>query len=527
MISKVIHAEEEKFLSTLKDGENQFSIIVEGLKKEKKDTVPAPDLFRIYDTYGFPLELSKEIAKDHNLAVDESGFEALLGQQQERSRKKSMFGEDIFKIEELKLKEVTEFVGYESRACEGQIVKIIKEGKEADFVSEGQEALLVLDATPFYAESGGQLADHGLITTNEGEFVVEDVSKIGETIVHKGRVQKGKISKDKAQPVVDQERRNALMRAHTATHLLQAVLRKVLGEHVTQQGSLVDEDRLRFDFTHFKALTSQELAQIESLVNNYIMKGIGVAKDVISYDEAKKQGALAFFKDKYQDEVRVVSIGDASKELCGGTHLKNTAEVGLFSIKSESSISSGVRRIEAVVGKGAQEEFLQLKKEIKGTASNLKCSVEAVSSAIKKMQDDFKSEKESREELEKELITLKSKEIISSKKEIQGISFLIHEFKDKEIGTLLCLSDTLRGQVGSLFLFVVSWSSEKNSFLCSTTDDLVKKGINAKKFVAQFKDDLGLRGGGRDNLVQGVIAQEKEGFLKKLEDSIKSFLSKK
>ncbi|MCK5493946.1 MAG: alanine--tRNA ligase, partial [Candidatus Omnitrophica bacterium] len=343
IISKVIKAEEERFLLTLREGEDYFLMELEKIKRNKEDVVGASELFRLYDTYGFPLELSKDIADKHMVKVDEKGFKNLLKEQQSRSRKKSMFDENIFKGGDTSFEGVTEFVGYDRCDSESVILRVIfldKEDnsiqKDREFLSDNDKGLIVLDKTPFYPEGGGQLSDKGTIETNNGKFMVEETLRINQSIVHKGKVIEGKIyCKDKVSVKIDFERRNALMRAHTSTHILQSALRKVLGDHVTQQGSFVDEDRMRFDFTHFNSLSKEEVGKIENMVNLLILKGDSVNKEVLSLEQAKEKGALAFFKDKYKDKVRVVFIGDYSKELCGGMHIDNTCQIGSFTIISE------------------------------------------------------------------------------------------------------------------------------------------------------------------------------------------------
>ncbi|UCD15664.1 MAG: alanine--tRNA ligase [Candidatus Omnitrophota bacterium] len=525
-ISQIVLAEEEKFLHTLGEGRSQFSIIVEDLKKKGADTVKALDCFRLYDTYGFPLELSKEIAAAHNLKVDEEGFTVLLKEQQDRSRKKSMFAETIFEESKLPLSEVSRFSGYELLKVEGQILQLIKDNKYCSCLESGQEGLIVLDSTPFYPESGGQLTDKGIIKTKEGQFKVEAVFKVNEAIVHQGRVVEGRIVKGIAFACVDSGRRAALMRAHTATHLLQAALRQVLGPHVMQQGSLVDEDRLRFDFTHFNRLTDKQIKRAEEVVNEFILRADPVKKRVISYTEAKDEGALAFFKDKYGDSVRVVSISDYSKELCGGTHLDNTAGVGFFSIVSESSISSGVRRIEAVVGRQAYDNLKNIRDSVEQVSGLLRCKHKDLKTTVARLMDDLKKERAKNAQLEKKIISWRIEEVIKTKKKIKGRNFLVYSFTDKDYPLLLYLSDLLKKKIDSVFMFFISSFAGKDIFVCSVSADYIKKGFTCKKFISTFSKDLFLKGGGRDSCAQGVILSKPRGFLKKLDDCIKEFLIK-
>ncbi|MBU1121818.1 MAG: alanine--tRNA ligase [Candidatus Omnitrophota bacterium] len=524
-ISQIVLSEEEKFIYTLGEGRTQFSGIVKDLKKAGGDTVNAADCFRLYDTYGFPLELSKEMASSHNLKIDEEGFGELLKQQQARSRKNSMFGEEIFKKVGLFISTVSRFSGYEQLKAESQILRLIRDNKNCDSLNQGDSGFVVLDITPFYPEGGGQLTDKGLIKTKEGEFSVEKVVKVNEAIVHSGKVIKGKIIKGGAFVSVDSDRRKALARSHTATHLLQAALRKILGSGVTQQGSLVDEDKLRFDFTHFNRLTDNQIKKIEEEVNKFILRADMVEKRLVSYAEAKEAGALAFFKDKYGESVRVVSISDYSKELCGGTHLDNTSGVGLFSIVSEASISSGVRRIEAVVGMGAYNNLKSIGDSVSGIETLLRCNHKDLKPAVIKLIDDLKKEKDKNSRLEKKMISLQVSELIKMKQKIKGRDFLVCTFEEKNYPVLLYLSDLLKKKMDSGFMFLISSCEGKDIFVCSVSDDYLKEGITCKKFISEFGKELFLKGGGRDNLSQGVILSRTKGFLTKLDDCIKKLLS--
>lgn len=526
LIADVLDSEEEKFIGTLEEGEKRISVLVEGLKKQGKSIIEGQDAFRLYDTYGLPLELSKEYAQSRAMIVDEEGFKACLEKQKELSRKKSMFDTDIFKKGQFSLSETTQFLGYESLSTGVSVLRLFCESAELESLKEGEEGVIVLDKTPFYAESGGQLTDKGTIKTATGQFAVEEVFRVNEAILHRGRVLSGEITKGAATAVVDSARRRALARAHTATHLLQAALRKVLGAHVAQQGSLVDEDTLRFDFTNPKALQPLELEKTEDAVNGFILDASTVDKRTLSLEEAKKQGALAFFKDKYKDVVRVVSIGNYSKELCGGTHCANTAEIGVFVITSESSISSGTRRIEALVGDAAYRYLKNIRTFVKDSAVLLKCSPQELSLCVRRLFDDVKEEKVAKTSLQKQIITLEGKEIIAEKKEINGVPFLAYSFNDKAADVLLYLCDTLKNQNTSLFIFFVSKTAEKDIFICSATNDIIEKGFSCDKFVAQYKEELLLRGGGRKNLVQGVVMQRSDNYLEKIRECFLKFTNR-
>ena len=506
-VTKVVHAEEDKFLSTLNSGRDQFSVMVDGLKAQGQKTVKAQDLFKLYDTYGFPLELSKDMAARENLGIDEAGFDKLFGEQQARSRQASKFDGAVFNADSPLLQKVKslpcQFLGYDQCALDSEVIFMVKGTEEISSLSTGEEGIIFLSKSVFYAESGGQLCDKGTIRTPSGEFFVEEVNKVGEAIAHHGRVKKGEINKNEpAAGCVDAKRRKGLMRAHTTTHLLQAALRNILGDHVAQQGSLVDDDRLRFDFTHFSALTKDELKIIEAQVNARIFDGIKVDKQVLSLDEAKKQGALAFFKDKYKDEVRTVFIADFSKELCGGIHLDNTIEAGLFVIVNEASIASGVRRIEALTGVKAWQYLQDLAQSAKVTAAALNCPANGLPQALDRLQNELKISEQKIENLNRVAIKQKTGTLTQDKENVSGVDTIVHDFGAASKDELMHAWDDLKKQ-GNLFVFLSAM--ENKFYICAATDDLVVKGMSCKKFLSDYSAKLGIKGGGRDNLVQGSL----------------------
>jgi len=522
VISKVIKAEEDKFVITLKEGKEQLLREIESLKAKKIDSIEAKVLFRLYDSYGFPLELSKDIAAKHKLKTDDQGFKDLLGQQQARSRKQSMFDESIFSSSEFSNLGETEFLGYECLKADNKILRLFSGDQEQKSLILGDEGVIILDKTPFYPEGGGQLTDKGEIKTDGGKFLVAKVFKVDKTILHKGKVLEGIIKEGKASSLVDAKRRKALARAHTATHLLQSALRAVLGDHVAQQGSLVDEDVFRFDFTHFQALSSSELSDVEDKVNDYILSDDQVGKEELSMKEATSGGALAFFKDKYEDKVRVVSIGKYSKELCGGTHLDNTSGIGIFIIETESSISSGIRRIQALVG-GRAKEYLKVVREREASISRrLKAKPEDIESVIKNRSDQLKKNQVQISQLEKQSLVLKMPDIQKSATSINDISFIASDIPSKDYSALLYLSDQLRKDETSAFIFLTS-KVDKDIFVCAGTDNLVRKGLTCKKFIGDFKDELGLRGGGKEASAQGVITNKDKNFLENVKGCFSKF----
>ncbi len=524
-ITKVIRSEEEKFLATIKDGEQQFSAIAGGLKASGAKAVPAADLFKLYDTYGFPLELSKEMAANQGLAIDAEGFDKLFKEQQERSRSASKFDGAVFAESSAISKKIntlaSRFVGYDQCTVNSQISFLTLGVAEKDSLSSGEEGLLFLEETPFYAEGGGQMGDKGVILTASGEFVVEEVIKIDAMIAHQGRVVKGEIKKgETASACVDMLRRRAMMRAHTATHLLQAALREVLGSHVVQQGSLVDCDRLRFDFTHFTALNREQLKKVETIVNARILDSLPVGKDELSLDEAKAKGALAFFKDKYKDKVRMISIADFSKELCGGTHIDNTAEICRFFIESEASIASGVRRIEAVTGEQAYKTAQVFEETLEYLEEMLNCNAGNLLQTVGRLQTDLKEARQQLANLNKNAVAAKAKGLAASKESVNGVDILVQDLGSATKDELLHAWDTLR-QGGTLVAFLLA--SANNIFICGASDDLAQKGISCKRFIVGYGPSLGIKGGGRDNLVQGV-AQNAD--LEKIKAAIREFIIK-
>lgn len=522
-ISQVIRREEEKFLASLKGARAQFQTVAASLKKENLHVVDAAMAFRLYDTYGFPLELTKDLAREHDFDVDEAGFVQLLEQQKDISRQKSMFCNSIFTGSDHDICESVEFLGYTSFSSEALILRIIKGREDASRLAAGEEGILILDRTPFYPESGGQSADRGFIETKSALFKVSGVQKVKDAILHHGVVVKGVLRQSSCRAYIDQARRRALARAHTATHLLQAALRAVLGEHVTQQGSFVDEDRLRFDFTHFTGLSRDEIASVENKVNEYIFCSDHVSKEVTSFQDAKEKGALAFFKDKYGDQVRMVRIGEYSTELCGGTHLENTAEVALFLITAESSISSGIRRIEALVGKSAYRKALSWRDELRRVAVSLKVTEDKVADAVLHREKILKESESSLRRLQEQELRGQIQGLLSQKVTIAGIDTFIVFLKDKTFDHLLSAADFIRRHATRAFVFIVSSSAGKDIFVAATTQGAADEGVALDVFIKRYGTSLGIKGGGRGLLAQGVFIHKPDSA--RITSSIKEFLS--
>ena len=520
-ISKIIASEEEKYFLAIKEGEIQANFVMDQLSKAAKKEFPPEDVFRLYDTHGVPLEIIKEFAQIRGFDINQEKFEALFAKQQERSRKKSMFDRNIFKEGDFDLKERSEFIGYDNLEGKCTILKLFVDNIEKEAIGKGHKGLVILDKTCLYPEGGGQLNDTGKIISKSGEFKVDKVFKVADAIVHQGSVVSGEIQKEKGVVSVDKMRREALARAHTATHLLQAALRQVLGEHVVQQGSLVDQDKFRFDFTHFNRLTEQEIEAVENLVVKFIANTDKVEKKELSLEDAKREGALAFFKDKYHNNVRVVSISDYSKELCGGTHVNNTSQIEKFAIISESSISSGIRRIEASVGKDKNESLLSRRKD--------KIKVKKVLEE-KKKADKINVVKAIGNQ-EGEFISPETGDIIGLEK-IEEINLLVRVFepaasiKNAASKAILIFADRIKQKIGSGIIFIATKGCDKDVFICLATDDIIKNGFSCKKLISESGESLFLTGGGNDKKAQGVVSKIEDDFIAKVKEAINKFIKK-
>jgi len=503
-ISQIILAEERRFHDTLEDGLNILNSLMEELKKKNLNTLSGEDTFKLYDTYGFPFELTQAIAEREGFIVDKKGFELLMEGQRKRSQEKSKLKKGIFIMdeEERKLEKsiisATKFVGYENFEVSTKVLVIFKGGRNVHEASTDEEIEIILEETPFYPEGGGQVGDKGLIIGEEGKVKVEDTLSKDDYIVHYGKVISGKIKvNDKVKASVDKERRLDIMRNHTATHLLQSALREILGSHVQQAGSLVEAERLRFDFTHFKAIEEEQLMRIESKVNEYIRRNDKLIFEIMKLEEAKRKGALAFFGEKYKEEVRVVSIGDYSKELCGGTHLNYTGEIGLFIITNESSIAQGVRRIEAITGRFAYQKIREKLSLLRNISSTYKIKEEDILDYINNLLGKIKTQ-------EKELSKLKLKffekvELEELMKEVRNLDEikLILKRLDEPIETLRKYIDILRQRLKDKFCIIFSSGYEgKASFLIASNI------LDAKELALKISLLIGGSGGGKKDLAQ-------------------------
>jgi len=527
-IKGIVRSEEERFLRTLKAGIELVEKAIDRAKKEGRDYLSGKEVFKIYDTYGFPVDLIDEIASEQGIRVDYTEFERELERQREEARKH-------FKVETKKVKPIytelknrgiqSEFVGYTDLVVESPIKALVKGEEEVDFLSEGEEGEIILERSPFYPEGGGQVGDQGLIETSEGLFKVEDTQKPVEgLIVAKGRVIKGKIRKgDIAVAKVDREKREATARHHTATHLLHAALRNVLGDHVRQAGSLVHPEYLRFDFTHFEPLTAEDIEKIEELINREIQANKDVVCRVMPYDEAVKSGAMAIFEEKYGDTVRVIEVPDFSKELCGGTHVKRTGDIGFFKIISQSSVGAGVRRVIAKAGMPAVREAQKTFKTLQEVSQKLVSKPEEVVLKIEKLQEELKEKEKELQRLKQELLKQQLDKAVKVKP-LEGINLVWGTFDGVPMEELRNLADVLRQKHKPAVVFLVNKQGEKLQTVLAITKEIADKDkLNAGKLIKEVGKILGGGGGGRPDMAQGggTKVENVERAVEKLKELIK------
>jgi len=503
-IIKAIELEEARFGETLNTGLE----LIESIMSERAGEISGEDAFRLYDTYGFPVELTAEIARSRGFSVDVDGFEKEMEKQRERARAAHKFQlaeGGVSEIHDLDIEE-TPFVGYESLGHKSVIISLLVDGESVEMIEEGQEASLVLETTPFYGEMGGQAGDTGEVFSGSGRFAVTSTIRVpADIIVHQGRVTGGSLAVgDEVEAVVDGERRLDIARNHTATHLLQLALREVLGGHVQQRGSLVAPERLRFDFSHLAAMSREELQQVQHIVNEKIRQNLAVYDEELPYKKAIEEGAIALFDEKYGDEVRVLKIGrpSVSAELCGGTHVASTGELGFFRILGESGIGAGLRRIEAVTGRGAEtyvERFLSDWQEI---AQIVGASSENVPSKVAGTARDRDLWQRKYIDSERERARDKAESLLSHVEEVKGVKVLAAKVASFSVETLREMSDHLREQMKSGIIVLGSIYEEKPVFLAVVTPDLVEKGYDAGKIVREVAGVTGGGGGGKARLAQ-------------------------
>jgi alanyl-tRNA synthetase len=507
-IQKMIRLEEERFHATLSEGLRMLYEGIDKIQGQQKKVISGEMAFMLYDTYGFPLDLTRDVAEEKGFEVDIKVFEKLMKNQREKAKsaRKTNFESDVLS-ELLSNVPPTQFLGYDQLVSKARVIKIIQNEEIVETTSANDtsdETILVLDRTPFYAEAGGQIGDKGVIKGDNFEFLVENTLKTSDgKIYHLGNLSKGCVNiNDNVVAAVDGVRRKSISRNHSATHLLHKALKDVLGGHVNQAGSLVDQERLRFDFSHFASMTPQEIRKVEDIVNEVILKNLPVKILETTVNEAQELGAVALFGEKYGQKVRLVTMGDYSKELCGGTHVKYTAEIGLFKIVSESSIGSGLRRIEAVTGTNLLNYFALILENINNIADILKVSTNELKEKIEEILRNRKEAEREIESFRQQMINTQVEKIFMKKATTSKIDFISSKVEIKEIDDLRKLCDALKAKLASGIIVLGGISGHKVYFVAAVTDDLVSKGFHAGKIVRQVAQIAGGSGGGRKDFAQ-------------------------
>ncbi|HGT6887157.1 TPA: alanine--tRNA ligase [Escherichia coli] len=496
-VEQVLKTEEEQFARTLERG---LALLDEELAKLSGDTLDGETAFRLYDTYGFPVDLTADVCRERNIKVDEAGFEAAMEEQRRRAREASGFGADYNAM--IRVDSASEFKGYDHLELNGKVTALFVDGKAVDAINAGQEAVVVLDQTPFYAESGGQVGDKGELKGANFSFAVEDTQKYGQAIGHIGKLAAGSLKVgDAVQADVDEARRARIRLNHSATHLMHAALRQVLGTHVSQKGSLVNDKVLRFDFSHNEAMKPEEIRAVEDLVNAQIRRNLPIETNIIDLEAAKAKGAMALFGEKYDERVRVLSMGDFSTELCGGTHASRTGDIGLFRIISESGTAAGVRRIEAVTGEGAittvhadSDRLSEVAHLLKGDSNNLADKVRSVLERTRQLEKELQQLKE--QAAAQESANLSSKAI-----DVNGVKLLVSELSGVEPKMLRTMVDDLKNQLGSTIIVLATVAEGKVSLIAGVSKDVTDR-VKAGELIGMVAQQVGGKGGGRPDMAQ-------------------------
>ncbi len=500
-IEKILRIEEEQFGRTLDRG----MALLENILTDMNGTViSGDDVFKLYDTYGFPADLTADIARERDLTIDQNGFDVAMKSQRERAQQASNFGTDY--NEQLKSEQKSDFNGYTQHSISSKIVELFLAGERVETLNVGDKGVIILDTTSFYAESGGQVGDTGLISNETGIFDVQDTVKVGNAIAHQGIAKTTFTLNQTVNAEINVERRTKIVKNHTATHLIHAALRDTLGEHVTQKGSLCDADKLRFDFSHFEAVTAEELHTVESIVNNEIRANHQRNTELMEIDAAKAKGAMALFGEKYEEEVRVVTLGHFSTELCGGVHVDRTGDIGLFKITSESGIAAGTRRIEAVTGVGALVHIDEQAKTLNKVASLIKSDVSNVSSKIEQLMSKTKLLEKENTQLKQKLAAQAGSDLVSQAVEINNIKVLVANLENTESKALKGMVDDLKNKMGSGIIFLAVANDDKVSLIAGVTKDLTGK-VKAGELVNTIAQQVGGKGGGRPDMAQAGGSQ--------------------
>ncbi|WP_293791834.1 alanine--tRNA ligase [uncultured Pantoea sp.] len=496
-VENALKNEEEQFAKTLERG---LALLDEELAKLQGDTLDGETVFRLYDTFGFPADLTADVCRERNLKIDEAGFEAAMEQQRQRAREASGFGADYNNV--IRIDAATDFKGYDHLELNATVEALFVDGQQVEQISAGQDAVVVLDETPFYGESGGQVGDTGVLAGQNAEFSVQDTQKYGKAIGHIGKLSSGQLRVgDRLHAQVDETRRARIRLNHSATHLLHAALRQVLGDHVGQKGSLVNDKYLRFDFSHFEAMKPQEIRQVEDIVNAQIRRNLAVETEIMDLDDAKQKGAMALFGEKYDQRVRVLTMGDFSTELCGGIHALRTGDIGLFRIQSESGTAAGVRRIEAVTGEGAlaqvnaqSQQLLDVAQLVKANSSNLNEKVRGLVDHVRALEKELQQLRD--QQAAQESASLSSKAV-----DVKGTKLLVSELSNVEPKMLRTMVDDLKNQLTSAIIVLATVDDGKVSLIAGVTKDLTDR-VKAGELIGELASQVGGKGGGRPDMAQ-------------------------
>ncbi|WP_139370685.1 alanine--tRNA ligase, partial [Salmonella enterica] len=496
-VEQVLKTEEEQFARTLERG---LALLDEELAKLQGDTLDGETAFRLYDTYGFPVDLTADVCRERNIKVDEAGFEAAMEEQRRRAREASGFGADYNAM--IRVDSASEFKGYDHLELNGKVTALFVDGKAVEAINAGQEAVVVLDQTPFYAESGGQVGDKGELKGAGFTFAVDDTQKYGQAIGHLGKLSAGALKVgDAVQADVDEARRARIRLNHSATHLMHAALRQVLGTHVAQKGSLVSDKVLRFDFSHNEAMKPSEIREVEDLVNAQIRRNLPIETNIMDLDAAKAKGAMALFGEKYDERVRVLSMGDFSTELCGGTHASRTGDIGLFRIISESGTAAGIRRIEAVTGEGAMatvhaqsDRLNDIAHLLKGDSQNLGDKVRAVLERTRQLEKEL-------QQLKDQAAAQESANLSSKAVDLNGVKLLVSELAGIEPKMLRTMVDDLKNQLGSTVIVLATVVEGKVSLIAGVSKDVTDR-VKAGELIGMVAQQVGGKGGGRPDMAQ-------------------------
>lgn len=532
-IKKVLLEEEERFAKTIDQGLSILKELCTKLHDEKKNILSGEDVFKLYDTYGFPVDLTAEIISEHNFTYDKEGFDKCMEEQRNKARsarkETNYMGSDATVYNEIDPSISSKFVGYEYTTYDSKVTVMTTEDAIVDTLKEGEKGTIIVLETPFYGTRGGQVGDTGVIESENGLFKVEDtIHLLGEKIAHIGKMVKGFISvNDKVALKVDKNRRKLIASNHSATHLVHAALRSVLGDHVHQSGSYLDEYRLRFDFTHFKPMTKEEIKKVEDFVNNAINEEIKVRTDIMDQNDAKNTGAIALFGEKYKEKVRVVNMGDLSVELCGGTHVRNTQDIKDFKIISETGVSAGIRRIEALTNQGLFNYYEEEENTLNSAAKLLKTTSNELLEKIEHLMKENKEIKSENESLKQKMANDSVKDVLSNVKKIGNFSVVAINVPDTDMGELRNLGDSIKGKIGSGVVALASNKDGKVGFIVTATDDAVKAGIHSGNIIKNAAPLLGGGGGGRPDMAQagGKNPEGIEKALRKVEEVAKEQLS--